>query len=321
MKKGVKMLNLNLYRKIYLSRKAEEKIIREYPKNNMKTPMHMSMGEEAIAAGICQALGPDSQVLSSYRSHAIYLSKTGETEKFFGELHGKVTGPAKGKAGSMHLSSPEKGYVSASAVVATQIPVAVGVAFANKKLKRKTVTAVFFGDGAMDEGAFWESLNMACLWKVPIIFVCEDNNLAIHTTKLDRQGYSSAPKIISKFNCTVFDINTTDPEYIYNVTKKAMKEIKKNQKPVFMRCVYYRYLEHVGINHDFNAGYRSKSEFKKWLKKDPLKIQREKLVKNGAKKELLSIEKEIDALINTGWQKAVKAKFPKEKEIYTDIGL
>src|SRR3989344_4348540 len=144
-----KVLNLELYRKVYLARKVEEKIILEYPKDEMKTPMHMSMGEEAIVAGVCQALGLDSHVLSSYRSHAIYLSKTGETEKFFGELCGKATGPAKGKAGSMHLSSPEKGYVTSSAVVGTQIPVAVGVAFANKRLKRKANTAEFFGDGAM----------------------------------------------------------------------------------------------------------------------------------------------------------------------------
>ncbi len=306
MKKNIKQLNLNLYRKIYLSRKAEEKIVEEYPKNEMKTPMHMSMGEEAIVAGVCQALGPNSQVLSSYRSHAIYLSKTEEIEKFFGELYGKETGPARGKAGSMHLSYPEKGYVGSSAVVA----------YANKRLKRKTITAVFFGDGAMDEGAFWESLNMACLWKVPIIFVCEDNNLAIHTVKSDRQGYTSASKVISKFNCIVLDINSTDPEYIYNATKNAIKQMKKSQKPVFIRCTYYRYLEHVGVNYDFNAGYRSEREFKNWLKKDPLKIQREKLVRGGAKKELMDIEREVKTLINAGWQKAINAKLPKEKEIY-----
>src|SRR3989344_5622446 len=171
-----KVLNLELYRKVYLARKAEEKIILEYPKDEMKTPMHMSMGEEAIVAGVCQALGLNSQVLSSYRSHAVYLIQTGETEKFFGELYGKATGPAQGKAGSMHLSSPEHGYLGASAVVATQIPVAVGAAFANKKLGKKIMTAVFFGDGALDEGVFWESLNMACLWKVPVIFICEDND-------------------------------------------------------------------------------------------------------------------------------------------------
>lgn len=312
-------LNLELYRKIYLARKAEEKIIREYPKDEMKTPMHMSMGEEAIVAGVCQALGPDSGVFSSYRSHAVYLIKTGETEKFFGELYGKITGPARGKAGSMHLSAPEHGYMGASAVVATQIPVAVGWAFANKKLGRKTITAVFFGDGAMDEGVFWESLNMACLWKVPVIFVCEDNDLAIHTPKSKRQGYASAVKIISNFACAVFDTHSTDPEEIYLTAEKAVIGLRENQQPVFIRCAYYRYLEHVGVNYDFQAGYRSEAEFRKWLEIDPIKIQREKLLKNGAEKELLDVEKEIDALIETGWQKAVQAKFPDEKEIYQGV--
>ena len=191
-------LNVRLYEKMYLIRKAEEAIQEYYPEDDMKTPMHMSMGEEAIVAGVCEALDPEDQVLGTYRSHALYLAKTSETNRFFAEMYGKATGVARGKAGSMHLSSFEHGLLCSSAIVASSIPVALGVAFANKYKNRNKKVVVFFGDGAVDEGSFWESVNFAGLKKLPLLFVCEDNGLAVHTRREDRQGYSSINKVISQ---------------------------------------------------------------------------------------------------------------------------
>jgi len=157
------MTNLNfhleLYKKMCLIRKAEEAIIKNYPSDEMKTPMHMSMGEEAIVVGVCQSLGPKSQTFGTYRSHALYLATSQDTDGFFAEMYGKKTGVVKGKGGSMHLSYPEKGLMATSAVVASTIPAAVGSAYANKYLKNGKIVGIFFGDGAVDEGVFWESLN------------------------------------------------------------------------------------------------------------------------------------------------------------------
>ncbi len=313
-------LNIELYKKLYLIRRAEKRIQEHYPEDEMKTPMHMSMGEEAIVAGVCEALGKKSQVFGTYRSHALYLSKTGETDKFFAEMYGKATGGAKGKAGSMHLSAPEAGLMGTSAIVASIIPAATGAAFANKMKKNKKIVAVFFGDGAVDEGNFWESLNIACLMKLPILFVCEDNELAIHTFTSQRQGYKSITDIVSKFNCNLFQKITTDAESVFQLARRALKGIRTTQKPSFLYLKYYRYLEHVGINEDFDAGYRSREEFEKWHKKDPIILQRKKLLKLGVKeKEIIKLEKKIDRQIEKSIKLAKKALFPAKSETYQDV--
>jgi acetoin:2,6-dichlorophenolindophenol oxidoreductase subunit alpha len=313
-------LNLELYRKLYLIRRAEEKICELYPEDDMKTPMHMSMGEEAIAVGILQALKTKDQVFGTYRSHAIYLAKTQNTDDFFAELYGKDTALLKGKGGSMHMCAPCFGFMGTSAIVASIIPVAVGAAFANKQKKNNKIVAVFFGDGALDEGTFWESFNVACLMKLPILFICEDNELAVHTHTSKRQGYSSITNIVSNFNCNVLKENTTDTEVIYELTLKAIKLIKTTQMPCFLYLKYYRYLEHVGINKDFDAGYRSKRKFVEWYKKDPVKLQRKKILRRGIKEEyVVKIEKRIDSQIRNSIRLAKEAPFSESCELYRDV--
>ena len=313
-------LNLELYRKMYLIRKAEENIRVHYPENEMKTPVHLSLGEEAIVAGVSGALGKDDQIFGTYRCHGIYLARTGETDKFFAELYGKKTGLAGGRAGSMHLTAPESGLMGTSALVGSIIPVAIGASFANKRLGNGKITAVFFGDGALEEGVFWESLNAAALMKLPIIFVCEDNELAAFTHKSERHGYGSIVDIVSKFNCRTISETTTDVEKIYNLTKEAMNAIARTGGPYFLHLRYYRYLEHVGVCEDFDCGYRSRDEFEKWFKVDPVGIQREKLLRLGLEGQgLEKIEHEIDAQIGKSIKLAQSAEFPDEKELYEDV--
>ncbi len=314
------MLNLELYKKLYLIRQAEEKIREHYAEDEMKTPMHMSMGEEAIAVGVCQALTATDQVFGTYRSHALYLAKTQNVEDFFAEMYGKDTARLKGKGGSMHMCAPQSGFMGTSAIVASHIAVAVGAAYANKRQGNGKMTAVFFGDGAMDEGAFWESLNLACLMKLPILFVCEDNQLAVHTPAALRQGYKSGTDIVSRFNCHVLKDNTTDVEAIYNLTLKAIDEIKKRTIPCFLHLRYYRYLEHVGVNEDFNAGYRSREDFEAWYKVDPVNLQRKKLIKQGVKEaEIKKVEEEICGRIENSVKRAKEAPFADADELYKGV--
>jgi len=303
-------INIALYKTMYMIRRTEEVIQSHYLEDEMKTPMHMSMGEEAIASGVCHALKAEDQILGSYRSHGIYIAKTQETDKFFAEMYGKVTGTSKGKAGSMHLLAPGSGLVCTSAIVGSSIPVALGFAFANKYSNNNKIAAVFFGDGAIDEGVFWESLNFACLKKLQVLFVCEDNGFAVHSHTSDRHGYDSIADIVSKFDCNVFKSNSSDAEVIYNITKDAIKAIQDNERPAFLYLRYYRYLEHVGVFEDFKAGYRLRDEFEKWLKVDPVRIQREKLLKLIKEGDLVSLEREVDQKVESSRLKAKQADFP-----------
>lgn len=313
-------LSAAFYKKLYLVRRVEERIRDLYGEDEMKTPMHMSRGGEAIAVGVLEAAGKNSQAFGTYRSHALYLAKAQETDEFFAEMYGKATGTAKGKSGSMHLVMPEAGLMMTSAVVATTIPVAVGAALANAYLKNGKLVVSFFGDGAINEGVFWESLNFACLKKLPVLFVCEDNDLAIHSRVQHRVGHKPIGEVVSTFYCHTGESATTDVHEIYEQTKIIIEKMRASGMPGFLHFKYYRYLEHVGVNEDFEAGYRSRKEMLPWLERDPVKLQRERLLKIGLEaKEVAAMEKRINEQIERSIAKAKKAPFPAKSEYKTDV--
>ncbi len=314
-----KQINLELYRKVYLTRRAEELIQAHYLEDGMKTPMHMSAGGEAIAAGVCQALQPEDQVLGSYRSHALYLSKTLESDRFFAEMYGKVTGMAKGKGGSMHLTAPESGLICTSAIVASNIPVALGAAFAQKMSSRGGMVAVFFGDGAIDEGVFWESLNAACLMRLPVMFVCEDNGYAVHTPDSQRHGYKRITDVVDGFECDVYGSDSTDSWQIYQLASQARTHMLATNRPCFLHLKYYRYLEHVGVFEDFKAGYRLREEMEPWRDRDPVLVQRQGLSRWFAEAEIVELEGEIDRQVESSRQQAEIAPFADIGELLRDV--
>src|SRR5918997_5171096 len=173
-------MNARIFKSLYRIRRVEEEIARIYPTDKIKSPVHLSIGQEWIAVGVCEALRPGDIVFGSYRSHAYYLAKGGDLKKMFAELYGKATGCAKGKGGSMHLVDVAHGVMGASAVVGTTIPNALGYAYALKLQKRKNVVVSFFGDGATEEGGFHESMNLAAVLGLPVLFVCENNLFSSH---------------------------------------------------------------------------------------------------------------------------------------------
>src|SRR3989338_5477715 len=292
---------LILYRKMFLSRKAEEKIQEEYKNDEMKTPMHMSMGEEAIAAGVCTALGQRAQIFSTYRTHAVYLSSTEDIKGFFAELYGKDSGSGGGKGGSMHLADPDKGVMFSSAVVGTNIPSALGAAFANRHFKNKKIAVAFFGDGAVDEGVFWESINMASLWKLPVLFVYEDNGFAIHTPASLRHSYKNIAQVVKSFGYQVVEYSGADVEEIFQLVRSSLKRLDNG--PIFLALKYYRYLEHVGTEEDFSAGYRDKNEF----------------LKLGLVSRILKLEQEILDKINKAVSQAKTDTLPNPKRLYFGV--
>jgi TPP-dependent pyruvate/acetoin dehydrogenase alpha subunit len=311
---------LKLYMTMYSIRKAEEQIVEHYLEDEMKTPMHMSMGQEAVATAVCQALGSDGQVFGFYRSHAVFLAKTGDPDRFFGELYGKTAGTAHGKSGSMHLAAPDCGLMCTSAVVGTTIPLAVGAAFANKQHGNGRIACAYFGDGALEEGVFWESLNAACVMQLPILFVCEDNGLAVHSKREVRQGFKSISDVVENFECNIFHEDSTQVEVLYSLVLEAISAIRTTGKPSFVHIDCYRYLGHIGITEDFDAGYRTRTEGEDWLARDPLVLQRQRLLNDGWTDESVAKEENrVERLMYAALRKAQMAPFPSSAELYIGV--
>lgn len=308
--------NIEFYKKMYLIRKVEDVIIEYYYDDEMKTPMHMSRGSEAIAVGVCEALGDRGQYFSTYRSHAPYLASGGDVKKFFAEMYGKKTGRYAGKAGSMHIASPETGHISSSAIVASNIPVAVGAAWANKMQNNGRIVVAFFGDGAMDEGNFWESINMASLWELPILFVCEDNRLAVNTPSKFRQGYENIIGIIENFNIANEYSSALDVEDVYHVTRTVLTAMDRFEESGFVQLEYYRFLEHVGVNSDTNEKYRD-ADWCDHSVHDPVNRLRKILIDDDINPA--PIERLIDAEVYDALEFAKNSEFSDKNETYEDV--
>lgn len=312
--------SLSLYRTLYLTRRCEEVIVRIYPDDEMKTPMHMSMGQEAVSVGVCRALAGNGDVIASYRSHAAYLAQTEDHGAFFGELHGRTNGTADGKSGSMHLADIPKGMLGSTGIVAAGIPVALGAAFANQQAGAGRVVATFFGDGATDEAAFWETLNAACVMKLPLLFVCEDNDFAVHTRKAQRKGFNSLPDVVRQFKCGVFEDDSNDVESIYAMTQAAVAQVRASGQPAFLNVRTYRYLEPCGTAMDINAPYRNAAEDAYWKGRDCVALQRRRLLEKGVSEaELARMENEIDQAIEASVLAAKAAPHPGADQLHHGV--
>lgn len=290
------MINYDLYKKLFYSalriRMVEEKIIEIYPSDKIQSPVHLSIGQESVAVGICNSLLPSDLLFTTYRGHAFYLAKGGNINELFAELYGKLTGCCQGKGGSMHLAAPKVGFMGTSAVVASTIPQAVGAALAAKYMGKDQVIVVVFGDGAMDQGVYHEAINFASLQKIPIIFILENNGLAVHSTIESRHSYNAIEHIRTYGIKAMIIEEGYDFEKINMVFSDVINKVRENCVPYFIEIKTYRYKEHVGVAEDYEAGYRTLESLLKWQENDPLIVD-EKLV-NLYRKPIL---KEIDEAI------------------------
>jgi TPP-dependent pyruvate/acetoin dehydrogenase alpha subunit len=303
------------YRSLYRIRRVEEELARAYPTDKIRSPIHLSIGQEAVAVGVCEALRPDDIVFGTYRGHAMYLAKGGDLKRMIAELFGKVTGCAKGKGGSMHLVDAAHGVMGASAIVGTTIPVAVGYAYALGVQRRDRIVACFFGDGATDEGVFYESLNFAALKRLPIIFVCENNSYAIHTHLLRRQPHANICERARAFGVPAQQIED-DVLLLHERVSAAVRALAAGERgPFFFECLTYRWKEHVGPNEDFNLGYRTKEEAEPWMKNDQVK----RLAEFVGPDRRVRIEEDVEAEIQAALAFAEESPFPEPAELLTDV--
>lgn len=251
-------------------RLVEEKVIALYPSDRIQSPVHLSIGQEAVAVGACHPLRRSDLLFGTYRGHAFYLAKGGDLKQLMAELYGKATGCGRGKAGSMHLAAPEVGMMGSSAVVASTTPHAVGAALAAKMQKRDQVVMAVFGDGATDQGVHHESLNFAALYQVPVLFLCENNDLAVHTRRETRQAYSILDQAALYGIPAVRLDEGYDPVAVDALVGRLVGEIRAGGGPRFVEVMTCRYMEHVGVGDDSAQGYRDRERLAAWKRLDPL---------------------------------------------------
>jgi TPP-dependent pyruvate/acetoin dehydrogenase alpha subunit len=239
--------------------------------------VHLSIGQEAVSAGVCCALHKTDRIYGTYRGHGIFIAKGGELRKMFAELYGKDTGCARGKGGSMHLVAPEVGLMGCSAIVASTIPVATGDALASQMQGRSRVVVSLFGDGAVDEGVFFESVNFAALKGLPIIFVCENNAYAIHSRISDRHKQTDLYRYGESLGVAGHRHDGNDVYTVYLTMAQAVESIRNGGPPVLLEYTTYRWQEHVGPGIDYHEAYRDPKEVSQALDNDPLKRAKSKL--------------------------------------------
>lgn len=263
-------LDTQLFHDTLRIRLVELRIIQLYPSDRIQSPVHLSIGQEAVATGACAALRCDDLVFGSYRSHAFYLAKGGDLRQMMAELYGKATGCCGGKAGSMHLAAPDVGFMGSSAIVASTIPHAVGAALAAKRRNTDQIVLTVFGDGATEEGVYHESLNFAALHQLPVLFLCENNGLAVHSRISARQSYDLLEHADSYGIPTRLCARGNDPRAVYDTVAAAAGRVRAERRPMVLVVDTYRQMEHVGIGEDHHVGYRSAAEAEPWRRSDPL---------------------------------------------------
>jgi TPP-dependent pyruvate/acetoin dehydrogenase alpha subunit len=282
-----------IYAALYLVRRAEEEVARIYPSDKIKSPVHLSIGQEAVAVGVCDALAPDDVVSGTYRGHATYLAKGGDLNAMMAELYGKATGCAGGKGGSMHLIDMTHNVLGSSAVVGSTIPVAAGYALALKREGRGRVVASFFGDGAVEEGVFAETLNFAALRGLPVLFVCENNGLAIHTPLSRRWAGTALCERVATYGIDTARIEDGDVFAIRDAVARAVARIRSTGQPSFIECLTYRWKEHVGPGEDYDAGYRERAELLRWQARDPVRLVGKRLAQDQRRQIEADVEQRI----------------------------
>ena len=266
-----------LYRAMLRIRRAEELIADRYKEQEMRTPTHLGIGQEAVAVGVCDALNADDVVFSHHRCHNHYLAKGGTLLGLIAELYGRQTGCSRGRGGSAHLSAPEAGVVATASILGEAMAASVGAALALRLDRSSRVAVAFFGDAAPEEGVFWESINFAALHRLGVLFVCENNLYSTESPLAVRQpaGASICDRV-SAFGVRTAALDGNDVLAVRAKTLEAIELLRNGEGPVFLECATYRWREHVGpyFDWEFARPYRAREELERWQERCPLRLLR-----------------------------------------------
>lgn len=312
---------LELYKKMLLIRRFEEKIVEVYPVQDMKTPVHLYIGEEAIAAGVCMNLTQADYIFTNHRSHGHCLAKGVEPKVLYAEFYGRITGCCKGKGGSMHPAAPEYGILGASAIVAGGMPLAVGTALASRMKRDEKVSVAFFGDGAADEGSFHESLNFAALKSLPVVFVCENNLYATNSHQSVRHADPNIAKKADSYGFPGFQIDGNNVLEVYTTARNALQRARSGAGPTLIECRTYRWKGHVGPETDYQKGCRPKQELEEWMTKCPITryeqlLTAHEILTDAVRQTMLHA---IDTQLASALTFAKESPFPKKEDLFDDV--
>jgi pyruvate dehydrogenase E1 component alpha subunit len=318
------MLNLGkeklveMYRKMVEIRIFEEKVFELYGRNLVPGTIHLYAGEEAVAVGVCSNLRKDDYITSTHRGHGHCIAKGTQLKKIMAEILGKKTGYCKGKGGSMHIADFSVGMLGATAVVGAGIPIAVGAGLSVKLRGTDQVVACFFGDGASNQGTFHEGINMTSIWKLPVIFVCENNLYAMGTRQSRVMAIESIADRAVAYGIQGVAIDGNDVLAVYETAREAVERARKGEGPTLIECKTYRHKGHSRIDP---ARYRPNEEVEEWLRRDPIKRFKERLLQTNilTEAEMALVEKEALAGVEEAVKFAVESPYPAPEEALEDV--
>ena len=315
MEKG---LMVESYRKMVLIRKFEMCASKLFAQNKLPGFLHLYVGEEAVATGVCSALEVTDYITSTHRGHGHLIAKGGDVKNMMAELFAKETGYCKGKGGSMHISDRDKGILGANGIVGAGIPIATGAAFASKYKGDGRVAVSFFGDGAANRGTFHEALNMAAAFKLPAVFVCENNLFAISVCARYHMAISDISDRAAAYGMPGYSIDGNDVELVYETTKAAVERARRGEGPTLIECKTWRHRGHYEGDPD---DYRTAEEKAEWMQKDPIERLAKRLIEEGicTQAELDAIASDADKLLAEAIDEAEAAPVPSVSALMADI--
>ena len=312
------------YFQMLLIRRFEERCVELYSNQKIRGFLHLYNGEEAIAVGLMNMLSVEDAVFATYREHGHALARGISAKSIMAEMFGKVEGCSRGRGGSMHLFDAKTRFYGGSAIVGGALPLAVGMALADKMMKRNRVTVCVFGDGAVAEGEFHESLNLAALWQLPVLFVCENNRYAMGTALKFTESETEIYKKAAAYKINSKQIDGMDVIDVAKAAKRAVEDIKDGGGPMFLECLTYRFRAHSMFDAEL---YREKTEVEEWKKKDPLIVFENKLGEMGLWSEIdiKAIEEEIkntiDEAVEFSENGTLEPLEDLEKFVYSEVSL
>ncbi len=310
-------LLLKLYENILKIRYTEEEISKRYPEGQMRCPTHLSIGQEAVSAAYSTLVNKKDYAVSTHRGHAHYIAKGGDLNSLIAEIYGKKTGCSKGKGGSMHLIDLSVNFMGTSAIVGNSIPIGVGLGLSQNLFSQKNLSTIFIGEGATEEGVFFESINFAAVRNLPILFICENNSYSVYSSLKERQPKErKIYQMVKSLGVKSSHCDGNDTLKCYSALSKAFEYTKKYSKPFFLECKTYRYLEHCGPYNDDNLNYRPIKEINYWKKNDPVVKLYKIIKKKNSESELKKIDLKIRNQVNEAFIFAKKSKFPHVDDAY-----
>ena len=313
---------LNIYKKMFTIRNVELILAKNKKKSIIIGPVHLAIGQEAIASGISVLLSKSDRVFGNHRSHGHLLALNTNLKKFFSEILARANGLSKGFGGSMHLIDKSVGFYGSTPIVGGTVPIATGSALESKLSSNKSITISYFGDSAVEEGSIHECFNLSSVMNLPIIYVVENNFYASHMHIDQRQPDQLTSRYAVANKIKYFIIDGNNPLEVYLKFKEALAYVKSNQKPVIFEALTYRWLGHVDWREDIDVGIkRSKADIILWKKRDPIKIIEKILQKNNflTKKQMLNEKKKIKKRIMNEWNKSMKSKYPNKESLLKNV--